>query len=83
MDRERELALRVRLKKLCALPPGQLKMALDELAGELDHGELLPALEELRRLIGEGSADSGEPDLFVGAPVKPRPHLNSWADRSS
>jgi len=76
MDRERELALRVRLKKSSRLSPDQLKAALPEFAGELDGGELLIALEELRDLIGD---ESGEPDMFLGAPIKPRPHRNSGA----
>ena len=64
---------------------------MDELTVSLPEGASLPPddlitamieLEDLRNqleFLQNGSSDSGEPDAFVGAPIKPPSHLNSGA----
>lgn len=64
---------------------------LDELMTNLPEGasvppdELITTMVELEDLRNEleslqnDSSDSGEPDAFVGAPIKPPSHLNSGA----
>jgi hypothetical protein len=81
MDRERELATR---ERLCAQ-----ESRLQELMKNLPEGASVPSedlitamveIEDLRNeleFLQNDASDSGEPDAFVGAPVKPVPHLNS------
>jgi hypothetical protein len=78
MDRELQLAIRARLRRLHALRPEALINAVGELAEDLDDVGLLLALEEAE-LLDNDPSDSGELDPLVGAPLKPRPHLSSGA----
>ena len=83
MDRERELATRERLRTQ--------EFRLQELMMNLPEGASVPSedlitamveIEDLRNeleFLQDDSSDSGEPDAFVGAPIKPFPHLNSGA----
>ena len=87
MDREKQVALRARLRRLHALPPEALINAVRELAEDfpelaedlqMDDVELLLALEEAQ-VLDDDPTNSSELGPFVGAPIKPRPHLNSGA----
>jgi len=83
MDRERELATLERLRTQ--------EFRLHELMMDTPEGAYVPSedlitamaeVEDLRNeleFLQNDSSDSGEPDAFVGAPVKPFPHLNSGA----
>jgi hypothetical protein len=61
-----------------ALRPQALINAVRDLAEDLDDVGLMLALEEAE-LLDDDPSDSGEKDPLVGAPLKPRPHLNSGA----
>jgi len=76
MDRQKELALRARLRKLQMFPPDDLISALVQLEEELDDVELLLVLETFGVFPDDDSSDFGLP---VRQPVKPRPSLNSGA----
>jgi hypothetical protein len=78
MDRELQAALRARLHRLHALRPEAVIDAIGELAEDLDDVELLLALEEAD-LLDDDPRNSGELGPFVGAPIRPRPHLSSGA----
>jgi hypothetical protein len=81
MGREKELETRERLRKqefrlhelLMNLPEGASLPTEDLITTMVEAEDLRNELEFLR----SGSSDSGEPQAFVGAPVKPLPHLNS------
>jgi hypothetical protein len=81
MDRERDLALRARLRALDIQAPDHLISAMVELGDELpsDDAELLAVLEELGVSEDSDSRDFGEPESLVRAPIRPRPSLNSGA----
>jgi hypothetical protein len=78
MDRELQFALRARLRRLQALRPEALINGVGELADDLDDVGLMLALDEAE-LLDDDPSDSGGRDALVGAPLKPRPHLNSGA----
>ncbi len=78
MDREKQLALRARLNRLHGRRPEALIDAIGELVEDLDDVELLLALEQAQ-LTDDDPRNSGELGPFVGAPIRPRPHLSSGA----
>ena len=57
------------------LPEGASVPSEDLITAVVEIEDLRKELEFLR----SDSSDSGEPDAFVGAPVKPVPHLHSGA----
>jgi len=83
MDRERDLATRKRLRTeefrlhelMMNLPDGASVPSEDLIAAIVEVEDLRNELEFLEN----DSSDSGEPGAFVGAPIKPAPHLNSGA----
>jgi hypothetical protein len=80
MNRERELerlhGQEFRLRELMMkLPEGASVPSEDAIAAMVEMEELRNELEFLQN----DASDSGERDAFVGAPVKPLPHLNSGA----
>ena len=60
------------------LPEGASVPSEDLITAMVEIEDLHNELEFLRN----DSPDSGEPDAFVGAPVKPVPHLNPGTRRS-
>ena len=83
MDREREPATRGLLRAQ-EFRLHELMMNLPE-GASVPSEDLITALVEVADLTNEleflqnDSSDSGEPGAFVGAPIKPAPHLNSGA----
>jgi hypothetical protein len=83
MDRERKLATRERLRA----QESRLQELMENLpeGASVPSGDLMTAMVEIEDLRNEleflhnDSSDSGEPDAFVGAPIKPLPHRNSGA----
>ena len=81
MDRERELALRARLRALDILLPEYVIDAMVELEEQLpmDDVESIMVLEELGVFPSNDPSDSGESGALVRQPIGPRPNRNSGA----